>query len=139
MRLGRWLLAVAIFVISIAIGDIYVKRRDFLATAAPAPPKPLEKGLEGRADKWSYTQTDGGRPRAHITADSMRQIQEPSVVELEGVELQIFHQDGKKFDLVKSAKAQFDIGAKSLYSEGEVEITMGVEDNAPVGHLMKIH
>jgi lipopolysaccharide export system protein LptA len=139
MRFGRWLLAAAILVISIAIGDIYVKRRDFLATAAPAPPRPLEKGIEGRADKWSYTQTDGGRPRAHITADSMRQIQDPSVVELEGVELQIFHQDGKKFDLVKSAKAQFDINAKSLYSEGEVEITMGVEDGAPVGHLMKIH
>ncbi len=140
MRLGRWLLAVAIVVISIAVGEIYLQRKALLASEVPDPPKPMEKGVEGRAQKWEYTQTDGNRPRARISADSMRQIQEPSLVELEGVELRIFHQDGKKFDLVKSAKAQFDIASKSLYSDGDVEITMGVPDeDAPTGHLMKVH
>ena len=140
MRLGRWLLAVAIIFISIAVGEIYVKRKAFLASDVPPPPRPMEKGVEGRAEKWEYTQTDGNRPRARIKADSFRQIEEPSLMELEGVELQIFHQDGQKFDLVKSAKAQFDVAAKSLYSDGDVEITMGVPDeDALTGHLMKIH
>ena len=34
------------------------------------------------------------------------------MMELEGVELQLFHQQGDQFDLVRSAKAQFDIAAK---------------------------
>ena len=46
-------------------------------------------------------------------------------MELEGVELQLFHKEGDQFDLVRSAKAQFDIAAKTLYSDGDVDITMG--------------
>ncbi len=45
-------------------------------------------------------------------------------MELEGVELQLFHKEGDQFDLVRSAKAQFDIAAKTLYSDGDVDITM---------------
>ena len=45
-------------------------------------------------------------------------------MELDGVELQLFHKDGDQFDLVRSAKAQFDIAAKTLYSDGAVEIIM---------------
>ncbi len=47
MRLGRWLLAVAIIFISIAVGEIYVQRKALMATEVPDPPKPLEKGAEG--------------------------------------------------------------------------------------------
>ena len=49
-----------------------------------------------------------------------------SRVELEGVTLRMFSKDGKKFDEVKSAKAEFDVGQGLSFSEGEVEITMGV-------------
>ncbi len=141
MWLGRWLLVAAILVISAAVGVTYVKRKEAQASDTPVPPKLLDKGIEGRADKWTYTQTDGDRPRVRIRADSFRQIKEPSLVELDGVELEIYHHDAKKFDLVKSARAEFDIAAKSLYSDGEVEITMAVpdEDDPPTSRLVKIH
>ena len=58
-----------------------------------------------------------------MRAKSFRQVKAPSVMELEG-ELQLFHQESDQFDLVRSAKAQFDIAAKTLYADGEVDITM---------------
>ena len=93
------------------------------ATAPPAP-RPLETGINGTASDWVYTQSDGERPRVTVRAKSFRQVKAPSVMELEGVELQLFHKEGDQFDLVRSAKAQFDIAAKTLYSDGEVDITM---------------
>jgi lipopolysaccharide export system protein LptA len=140
MRLGRWLIVVAILAICAFTGWTYLRRKANQTAEAAAPPRLLDKGVEGRAEKWTYTQTDGNRPRVRVRADSFRQVKEPSVVELEGVELEIYHKDGQKFDLVKSAKAQFDIAAKSLYSDGDVEITMAVpEEGEPPGHLLKIH
>ena len=61
-------------------------------------------------------------------------------MELEGVELQLFHEDGEKSDLIRSEKAQFDTAAKTLYSDGDVDIIMGVPaDQPPTGRLLRIH
>ena len=48
--------------------------------------------------------------------------------ELTGVTLDIFNKDGDKYDHVKCAKAEFDVGRGILYSDGEVEITMNVPE-----------
>ena len=119
---------------------MYIKRKANVGKDLPAPPARLESGLDGRADDWVYTQSDGSRDRVTVRAKSFKQIKAPSVMELNGVELQIFHKDGAQFDLVKSAKAQFDIAGKTLYSDGEVEITMGVlTDAASPSRVVKIH
>src|SRR6266852_6058266 len=131
MRRSRWLVLAAILGIVVFVGATYFKRKETLAKDAPAPPTPLETGIDGRANDWVYTQSDGERPRVTVRDKSFRQVKAPSVMELDGVELQLFHKDGDQFDLVKSAKAQFDIAAKTLYSEGDVEIAMGKE--APGG------
>jgi lipopolysaccharide export system protein LptA len=56
------------------------------------------------------------------------------------VELQLFHDNGEKSDLIRSSKAQFDVNAKTLYSDGEVDIIMGVPaDQPPTGRLLRIH
>ena len=103
--------------------DLY-QAQQALAREAPPAPKPLETGINGRANNWVYTQSDGEHPRVTVRAKSFRQIKAPSVMELEGVELQLFHQESDQFDLVRSAKAQFDIAGKTLYADGDVEITM---------------
>jgi lipopolysaccharide export system protein LptA len=151
MRRSRWLILAAILLIVIAVGFTYSQRKKTLAKAVVPPPAPLESGLEGRASDWVYTQSDGDRPRVTVRARSFRQIKAPSLMELEGVQLQIFHKEGTQFDLVKSDKAQFDIAAKSLYSEGKVEITMGMDQPANAdasgdsaskakgGRIVKIH
>ncbi|MEO8052358.1 MAG: LptA/OstA family protein [Acidobacteriota bacterium] len=124
MRLGRWLILAALLVIVVFVLQTYIKRQQALAREAPAAPRPLETGINGRASDWVYTQSDGEHPRVTVRAKSFRQVKAPSVMELEGVELQLFHQGNDRFDLVRSAKAQFDIAAKTLYADGDVDITM---------------
>jgi lipopolysaccharide export system protein LptA len=140
MRVARWLLPLAILFILYEVGVTYLDRKRTQAAAAPSAPKPLEKDTEGRARDWVYLKTDGDRPVVEVRAKGFRQITEPSVMELDGLELHLFHKDGKEYDLVKSPKAQFDIPGKSLYSEADVEITMGVPiDGPPHGRILKIH
>jgi lipopolysaccharide export system protein LptA len=124
MRLSRWLILAALLTIVVFVLQTYIKRQQALARDMPAAPRPLETGINGRASNWVYSQSDGERPRVTVRAKSFRQVQAPSVMELEGVELQLFHQESDQFDLVRSAKAQFDIGAKTLYADGVVDITM---------------
>ena len=59
MRLSRWLLLAAILTIVAYVGQTYVKRQQTLARDTPAPPPPLETGIDGRANDWVYTQSDG--------------------------------------------------------------------------------
>src|SRR5258708_39323309 len=140
MRRGRWLILAAIVCIAIAIGATYVQRKAALARNVPEPPPRLETGVDGRANDWVYTQSDGDSPRVTVRAKSFKQVRAPSVLQLDGVELQLFHKDGSAYDLVRSAQAEFDIAAKSLYSEGQVEISMGMpaDGSKPPGRILKI-
>lgn len=138
MRLSRWLILAAIFAIVVSVGATYVKRKAAQVGELPPAPPPLETGVEGRANDWVYTQSDGERPRVTVRAKSFKQVRAPSVMELAGVELQLFHADGK-FDLVRSNTAEFDIAAKALYSDGDVEIDMAVPaDGETAGRILKI-
>ena len=140
MRFSRWLILIAILSIVAFVGQTYIKRKQVLARDAPMPPAPLETGVDGRANDWTYTQSDGERPRVTVRAKSFRQVRAPSVMELQGVELQLFHKEGDQFDLVKSATAQFDMAAKTLYSDGDVEISMGKGvSGGGEGRIVKIH
>jgi lipopolysaccharide export system protein LptA len=140
MRRSRWLFLAAIFCILVSVGATYFKRKETLASDAPPPPPRLETGIEGRAHDWVWVKSDGTRPVVEVRAKSVRQIREPSVMELDGIELRLYHKEGSEFDLVKSDQAHFDMPAKALYSEGEVEITMGVPAGGPPrGRVLKIH
>ena len=140
MRFSRWLILIAILSIVAFVGQSYIKRKQALAQNAPTPPTPLGTGIDGRANDWVYTQSDEDRPKVTVRAKSFRQVRAPSVMELEGVELQLFHKEGDQFDLVKSASAQFDMAAKTLYSDGDVEISMGKGVGGDgAGRILKIH
>jgi lipopolysaccharide export system protein LptA len=139
MRRASWLLLAAVLAILVSVGATYLKRREVIARDAPASPRPLEVGLDGRFGDWCYTQNDGDRPKVKICAKSQRQLREPSVWELEGVELQLYREGATAYDLVRSRRAEFDLAAKTLYSDGEVEITMAVPASGEVhARLLKI-
>jgi lipopolysaccharide export system protein LptA len=141
MRRGRWLILVAIVLIAFAIGATYFQRKAALIRDAPSPPPKLATGIDGSADDWVYTQSDADRPRVTVRAKSFKQVRAPSVLQLDGVELQLFNKDGSEYDLVHSAQAEFDIPGKSLYSDGPVEIAMGVpvDGSKPSGRRLKIN
>jgi lipopolysaccharide export system protein LptA len=139
MRLGRWLALAAIVPILVFIVFTYEKHKAALASAAPAPLAPLDTGTQGLATDWSLGQTDGDCPRFRVHATGYKQIEQPAVTELIGLELRLYQKDCKAFDLIKSDNAQFDIPGKTLYSPGEVEITMGVQEGVePHGRMLRI-
>lgn len=138
MRRSRWLILAAIIAIVIFVRAAFLEKRSQVS-ATPAP-KPLESGIDGRANDWVYTQSDADHPRVTIRAKRFRQVEAPSIMELEGVELELFKKDGLHFDLVKSATAQFDISAKTLFAPGAVEIAMGEPvEGQPPGRVVSIH
>jgi len=140
MRHTRWLFLAAIVAIVFVVGAAYVKRRDLLEREIPVHPKPLETGVDGRADDWVHTVFKGDQKHFTVRAHNIREMKEPNLMELEGVELQLFHENGEKSDLIRSDKAQFDVVAKTLFSDGEVDIIMGVPaDQPPTGRLLRIH
>ncbi|HSP68820.1 MAG TPA: LPS export ABC transporter periplasmic protein LptC [Bryobacteraceae bacterium] len=140
MRRTRWLFLAAIVAVIFAVGASYIKRREILDRDIPIKPRPLETGVAGRANDWQHTVFKGDKKHFTIRARNIREIKEPSVVELEGVELQLFRQDGEKSDVIRSETAQFNMAAKTLYSDGAVEITMGVpSEGPPTGRLLRIH
>ena len=140
MRGTRWLILAAISLIVVALGWTYYQRLEEARSNTPAPPPKLREGVDAAAGDWVYRQTQGERTTVEVRARGFEQIKEPNQFLLTGVELKIFHKDGHKFDLIRSAKADFDVAAGVLFSDGEVDIEMGLtsEPEAEGGRLLKI-
>lgn len=139
MRRARWLILAAILVIITAVGFIYYGRLKANAKDLPPPARKLPKGIEGTAEGWHIRNSNGACPTYEVKAKGFKQIKEPSTMELEGVDLQLFHNCGTTYDHIVSAKAQFDTATGEMFSEGAVEITRGVPADAePSPRLLKI-
>lgn len=126
MRRLRRLLLVAVGLLLAAVGFTYWARRTMLERRTPPVAAALPHSIQAEGRDWVYTHHEGERPRVEVRATRMRQIAEPAEFELEGVQLRIFHSDGRTYDLVKSAFARFDVKKSELYSDGEVDITLGL-------------
>ncbi len=138
LRRLRWLLPVAILAILGAVATLYLRQRALLDQSAPKRPKLLESGVEGRALDWCYDQAHGDKPRVQICASKMNNVD--GRIDMEGVQLKLFHEDATSFDLVTSELAQFNEAERKLYSDGDVEITLAVPaEGALPGRLLKIH
>ncbi len=138
MRRFRWLLPVAILVILGAVGVVYVQQRELFLQNAPKRPALLKDGVAASALKYCVDQAQGANPKVKICAAAMSRS--GTTTELQGVELQLFHENATEYDLVTSDFAKFDDTEKKLFSEGNVEITLAVPaEGAPPGRLLKIH
>jgi lipopolysaccharide export system protein LptA len=127
---------VAILAIVGSVATSYYLQKKSLAREAPQAPAALPTHVDAAATDWVWNHIVGGRPVVEVRAKDFRQVKDR--MELERVELRIYHDDGKVFDRVKSARAEFDTNQGSLYSDGEVEITMGVPVEGSPGRLVMI-
>ncbi len=128
MRGMRWLLLVAIAAILGGVVYQYRAQKKLLAGSVPATPDPLSAELSASSQHWHYRDKDlkTGRLKSDLDAESMQQVKDASRVDLKNVTMMIYGKDGKTYDLVKSAAATFNTAEKSLYSEGDVEITLNL-------------
>ena len=141
MRRTRRLILLLILAIAAAVGFIYIKQKTFQAKAAPPIPDWLPTGTSAKLNGWTLTKDDGNRSVFRIHAKDMRETSEGNRYELEGVDLRVYHKANDAFDQVRSEKALFDKSDGVLYSEGDVEITLGVPSGdvpKPSGKLLVI-
>jgi len=138
MRSTRGLLLLAMAGILGGVAATYYHQRKSQARQAPAPPPPLPQGVGAAARDWQWSRNIGSRPGVEVRARHFRQLQDPDRIELEQVELRLYHNDGLRFDLVRCAHATFHPSQAVLYSDGAVEITMGVRTEGPQGRLVSI-
>jgi lipopolysaccharide export system protein LptA len=142
MRRTRWLLLVAILAVVVSVGATYLKRKANYDRNEPAPPPPLDLSLDAQSQTWHTGKFDkeSGLPIWKLRAKTARELKQPPVTQLEGVELEVYSKDGTQFDLIKSAKAQFDANAKTMFSDGKVDIDLNLPvEGPPHGHQVKIH
>ncbi len=141
-RQTRRLLLVAIAVILIAVGGAYRIQKRLLQRQSPSKPTPIPMRLNAAAQEWEHTMYSPppeNRPIMAIRARDFRQVRETGLVELDHVELKIYHQEGDTYDLVKSERAEFQQDKNTLYSEGDVEITKSVPvATGPTNRLVSI-
>jgi lipopolysaccharide export system protein LptA len=139
MRRTRWLFLIAIFFIVFGVGATYLKRKGSMEKTAPPRPKPLAHNFDGKFDQWKYSDQKGTTPHVEILADHFSQSAGSSGIDLDGVDLKLYNKEGTQFNLVKTAQAQVDPGAKTMFADGEVDITMAVPVDGPAhGHIVRI-
>ncbi len=140
MRRARWLLLVAIGAILSVVIVTYRAQKLALRTQAPAKPKALPLDLNSSADLWEYTEKKGDQTTVKIYARQARQTKDSSRIDLTDVELHLYHKTGDAYDLVKSAAATYFASDHKLYSEGDVDITLGEPaEGEPKPDLVSIH
>lgn len=123
----RRLLLAAIGIVLIGVGGAYRIQKRLLQQQSPRKPAVLPLHLNASAEEWLHTTSrPDGRPLISVRARDFRQIKESGLVELEHVELRLYHEEADRYDLVKSERAEFRPAERSLYSEGAVEITLAV-------------
>ena len=139
LRRARWLILLALALIVGFVAATYFTQRDILRGQRPKASAPLPINTTATADGWDYDIKDGSRTKVRIHARTFRQVKEPSTFMLEGLEMRIFARSGDRYDLVKSARASFDIATGLMHSEGDVEILMNLPtEGHPAGRLLKI-
>ena len=136
--LGRWL-AVAIVLIVAGVGVTYRHLTQRQQRQAAPPPKPLPTGLSGTASGWQWAYSQQGKTMVEVRAKQLEQVKDPSVFDLTGVELKIFHDDNKTFDRVTSGKSRFSTTDGKMYSDGDVTMELAKPaGGSPSGRLLTI-
>jgi lipopolysaccharide export system protein LptA len=142
MRRARWLILAAFLGLIGWVGALYVKdKASFVANEAEAP-TPLDPRFDAESQTWHVGKFNNqtGKPIWKLRAKDARELKDPPVTELEGVEMELYNKAGDEYDLIKSAKAQFDGNKKTLYSDGDVDIQMDLPvDGPPHGRNLRVH
>ncbi|HEY6390376.1 MAG TPA: LPS export ABC transporter periplasmic protein LptC [Bryobacteraceae bacterium] len=136
-RVVRPIILLAILAIVAGVGATYYARLKQQAGSSVQKPKALPPGTVATSHQWTYTHTTNEKTVITVHAEDLQEVEGKQ--RLSGVVIDIANKDGDKYHHVKSAKAEFDMAQGILYSEGDVEITMGVAPDAPPsGRLMVI-
>jgi lipopolysaccharide export system protein LptA len=138
-RLAPYLLCAVILGIAGVVWFSYQQRLDVQKRNTSPAPQPLPSTLNSKARDFVYATSDGNRTVAELRAKDYREVKDPPHMELDQMELRLFHEDGKSFDLIKAAKGDFYPAESRLSSQSEVEVQMAVApEGEPNGKILAI-
>jgi len=136
MRSLRWLLLLAIVLVSAAVFRIYQVQQTVRKSQQRPVPSAVSLDTKTMANDWEWGQSGNGQPQVKMFAKSFRQSADGSRAELGDIELRIFQKDGLHFDRVKSKAAEFSTSDNRLYSPGAAEITLDVPVSGEPPHQL---
>jgi lipopolysaccharide export system protein LptA len=126
MRGTRWLILLAIAAILGGSAYFYQLDTRLARERTPKQPPMLPSDTNQTAVDYEYGQSTSGKTNYSVKAKKYRQIRDTPNYELEGLELHLAEKDQQHYDLIKSAKAEFNQAEGRMFSDGEVEITLDV-------------
>lgn len=140
MRRTGWLLLVCCLALAAAVGWVFQQQKAAQTKAAPKRPASLPAGFQARAGEgWVWTQTAGDKTIAEVKAKEFAQQSDPPRVDLQFVEVKVFHKDDSAYDLIQSDKAELRTEDGVMFADGEVNMTMGFKaDPNAKNRLVKI-
>ena len=126
MRSLRWLLLLAIVLVSAAVFRIYRIQRTVQTSQQRPVPSSVSLDTKTMANDWEWGQSGNGQPQVKLFAKSFRQSADSSRAELGDIELRIYQKEGLHYDRVRSKQAIFSTSDNKLFSPGTAEITLDV-------------
>jgi len=140
LRSTRGLLLLALVLMLGAVGATYFRQKHRQAKHEPRPPQSLPINLEADATTWVWRKDEATHGIVEVRARRFSQLKAPSLVEIEGVEVLVYKNEGKDLDRIRTPKAQFDDDKGTLHSDANVDIELGLSvEGPPHGHQLKIH
>ncbi len=136
MRIFRWLLLVAMALVTVGVVRIYRAQRTAQRSHQRALPPPVALDTKTAASDWEWGQSGNGQPQVKLFARDFKQSADSAQAQLRDLELRIYQKDGLHYDRVKSAAAQFTTSDNKLYSPGEAEITLDVPVQGAAPHQL---
>jgi lipopolysaccharide export system protein LptA len=136
MRGTRWLILLAIVAILGGSGYLYRLDTKLARERTPKQPPLLPGDTNSTAVDYEYGQSTSGKTNYSVKAKSYRQIRDTPNYELEGLELHLTEKDQQHYDLIKSAKAEFNQAEGRMFSDGQVEITLDVPFEGKPAHQL---
>jgi lipopolysaccharide export system protein LptA len=87
-------------------------------------PEEIPQNLDSKASRWTWSQSSSNERKVEIHANTVEQIRDTTLLQLQGVELLIYRSDANSFDRIVCDSARFD--GETLYSEEEVTVLLGL-------------
>ena len=140
MRRTRRLFLVVLVALVAAVATSYYRQRARAAASEPPIPASLSANTRALSTDWVYYRGTRDCRELEIRAKEAEGVEQPKAkFLLRGVDMKIFHDCGRSFDLIKSGTAEFDEQEGKLFADGEVDITLAVpEEGKPSGRLVNI-
>lgn len=127
MRRTRRLFLFALPVLIAGVGGTYYLKRLEVSANAPVIPRTLPAATRALSKDYVYFKGTRDCPELEVRAGEAEGVEQPNAkFVLRGVEMKVFHDCGKKFDLIKSASSDFDEAEGRMFADGEVDITLAV-------------